>query len=109
MVVAGDFNDTPTSNPLASLLATPQLRDVFDVAELPTEDRWTYHFRSNEQIDYLLLSEAITKKFKKVTVERRGIADVDKFTSGSIKPFDTVTHWSNAASDHAGIVAEFDL
>lgn len=109
VVVAGDFNDTPTSDPLASLLATPQLRDVFDVAQLPTEDRWTYHFRSNEQIDYLLLSEALAKKFTKVTVERRGIADVDKFTSGSIKPFDTVTHWSNAASDHAGLVAEFDL
>ncbi len=109
VVVAGDLNDTPDSEPLAPLLATPRLTDAFEAAGVAEADRWTYHFRSNEQIDYLLLSDALTSKLQHIEVERRGIADVDKFTSGAIRPFDSVTHWSNAASDHAGVVAEFEL
>jgi endonuclease/exonuclease/phosphatase family metal-dependent hydrolase len=107
VVVAGDLNDTPDSKPLAPLIATPRLQDVFGASGTAQPDRWTYHFKSNEQIDYLFVSDALASKLEGVEVERRGIADVDKFTSGAIKPFDSVTHWSNAASDHAGVVAQF--
>jgi endonuclease/exonuclease/phosphatase family metal-dependent hydrolase len=107
VVVAGDLNDTPDSKPLAPLIATPRLQDVFEVSGTAQADRWTYHFKSNEQIDYLFVSDALASKLEGVEVERRGIADVDKLTSGAVKPFDSVTHWSNAASDHAGVVAQF--
>lgn len=111
VVVLGDFNDTPTSGPLAPLMTVDGLRDVFDavVPPVPVADRWTYHYRSNEQIDHVLVSEALAGHVKKVEVERRGIADLDRYTGGAQVSFDTVTSWRNAASDHAGIVATFSF
>ena len=111
MIVLGDFNDTPDSAPLEPLLTVEGLNDVFDVAkpEIPRERRWTYHYKKNEQIDYILISDALVAALEKVEVERRGIADLDDFSNGEQRSFETVTSWRNAASDHAAIVATFAL
>lgn len=117
VVVAGDMNDTPKSDPLKPLMDVP---DLFDVLKLQFGDdsskRWTYEYKGKfDQIDYVLVSKALKSKFKKAGVERRGIHDLENLTqstNGQIpveKEFDTVTHWTDAASDHGAVWAEFKL
>lgn len=107
VIVAGDLNDTPDSAPLAPLLTTDGLADVFDVAGQAADDRWTYHYKSNQQIDYLLVSKPLQSALTGVRVFRRGIWEVEKFSGGTETPYPGMTHWTHAASDHAAIVAEF--
>jgi endonuclease/exonuclease/phosphatase family metal-dependent hydrolase len=109
VIVAGDFNDTPDSDPLSPLLQLGHLYDVLALKFPDPRDRWTYHFKQNEQIDYLLVSEPLRAAFQDAGVNRRGIYDVDKYTGGAIKPYPTVTHPSNSASDHGAIWAEFEV
>jgi hypothetical protein len=48
-------------------------------------------------------------------VERRGMFNVKKLTTDANRAvkveeqFDTVTHWTNQASDHGAVWARFDL
>jgi endonuclease/exonuclease/phosphatase family metal-dependent hydrolase len=109
VVVAGDLNDTPDEHsPLRPLLDVPNL---FDVLELTFPDdpaaRWTYHYQAFEQIDYLLVSKPLKEALVDCQVERRGIYKLHELTGGAESEFDTITHWTNAASDHGAIVAEF--
>jgi len=116
VVVAGDFNDNPTSDPLQPLL---NIKDMYDVLELQFAPdpmkRWTYYFNGFEQIDFILVSKPLKERFRKAGVERRGIHKLKKLTvssNGSVdveKEYDTVTHWANAASDHGAVWAEFKL
>lgn len=115
VVVAGDLNDTPDSAPLAPLMALPDLHDVLEL-QFPDDpgERWTYHYRSFEQVDYLLVSTPLRDRFVKAGVERRGIASLERLTRASDavptqKEYDTVTRWTNAASDHGAVWAEFNL
>ena len=110
VAVCGDLNELPGSASLAPLLTgTPKLRNVFD--KLPAGAlRWTHRDDAvpsqNDQIDYLLVSEALFAKCEKVEIERRGIFRPGKPAS---ERFDTVTSNTTAASDHAAVWAEFDL
>jgi endonuclease/exonuclease/phosphatase family metal-dependent hydrolase len=97
VVVAGDFNDTPGSNPLKSLMNVSNLTDVLKTVN----PNWTYH-TGNEQIDYLLVSKPIADKLKAVGIERRGI-----FKPGNLS-FNEVTNKVTQASDHAAVYLEFD-
>lgn len=116
VIVAGDLNDTPDSNPLTPLTT---LADLHDVLELQfgndISKRWTYHYNAFEQIDYILVSKALKDVFVDAGVERRGLYNLKKRTtdSGGAVPieeqFDTVTHWTNQASDHGSVWARFDL
>ena len=117
VVVAGDMNDTPDSDALKPLM---QVANLFDVLELQfggaKEKRWTYEYNKKfDQIDYVLVSKPLKDKFKKAGVERRGIYQLEKLTkdaSGTLnveKQFDSVSHWTNAASDHGAVWAEFAL
>lgn len=116
VVVAGDLNDNPTSAPLQPLLTVADLYDVLEL-QFPNNraKRWTYHYDSFEQIDYLLVSRALRDAFSRAGVERRGIAGLRRLTTaanGQVDvetEFDSVTHWTNAASDHAAMWAEFNL
>jgi predicted extracellular nuclease len=115
VIVAGDLNDTPKSDPLKPLMNVPNLFDVLDV-QFPNQPKkcWTYHFQSFEQIDYILVSKPLKSKFVQAGVERRGMYDLKNLTANApgIDPetqFDKVTHWTNAASDHAAVWADFDL
>lgn len=124
VVVAGDFNDTPDSAALAPLLsdAPGQPSRLHDVLKLQfpaaPRKRWTYNSTRFEQIDFVLVSEALKSRFKRAGVFRTGMHDLEKLTSstGAVaagidkeKQYPTVTRWSNAASDHGAVWAEFDL
>lgn len=110
VIVCGDLNDTPRSKPLAPLLKdVPNLHDVLQLG-LPNEaDRWTYHYKKNEQIDYVLVSEPLRKAFRGAGVERRGIFGVEKYTGGAVQPYPEVKKPADAASDHGAVWADFEL
>lgn len=112
VVVAGDFNELPKSDSLSPLLKLPGLRNAFD--KLPaTEDRWTHRDDAipskNDQIDYLLVSDALWPRLDQVKIERRGIWGNTKKVREKYPPLPTVTGDTSAASDHAAVWADFDL
>lgn len=110
VIVCGDLNDTPGSQPLAPLVKqTPHLHDVLALGFPDAADRWTYHYRKNEQIDYILVSEPLRAAFRRAGVERRGIFGVEKYTGGATSPFDDVKKPADAASDHGAVWADFEL
>lgn len=110
VVVAGDMNDTPDRSPLKPLLGTANLFDVLKL-QFPNDPdkRWTYYYKSKDQIDYVLVSKPLKDAFQEAGVERRGIYNLKKITNGAEKSFSSVTHWTNAASDHGAVWAEFDV
>ncbi len=110
VVVAGDFNDTPDSATLAPLISLPGLNDVLEL-QFPNSvlDRWTYHYKKEEQIDYILISDALKARFKQGGVERRGVFDIEELTNGKVKRFPFIQEYKDSASDHAGVWAEFNL
>jgi len=102
VAVMGDLNDTPGSEALAPLLGRSNLHNVAEKID-DVGDRWTIEFRGQrEQIDYILASSALMEHFAGVAIERRGM-------TASENRFPEVTSEANAASDHAAMVAEFDL
>lgn len=101
VVVAGDMNDTPGSEPLKNLLSLPNLHDVLKSPKF-SGDRWTYH-TGNQQIDYVLVSQPIYDSLAKVGIERRGIFKKNNPT------FQQVTSKATQASDHAAVWAEFEI
>lgn len=110
VVVLGDFNDTPDSNPLKDLLATTHLFDVLKLKfGTDIEKTYTYFFKAKTQIDYVLVSRPLKDVFKDAGVERRGMFELNALSNGAEKRFDTVTAPSNAASDHAAVWADFDI
>ncbi len=112
VIVAGDFNELPSAESLAPLLQRTGLRNSFE--KLPNDaDRWTHRDDAtpskNDQIDYLLVSEGLWPRLRKVGIERRGIWATTKKTRDKYPPLTTVTGDRNSASDHAAIWADFDL
>jgi endonuclease/exonuclease/phosphatase family metal-dependent hydrolase len=116
VIVAGDLNDNPTNAPLQPLLT---VKNLFDVLERSFPDnpmkRWTYYYNKFEQIDFVLVSKPLIERLQKAGVERRGIYGLKKRTNESNglvdveEEYDSVTHWTNAASDHGAVWAEFDV
>ena len=100
VVVAGDLNSPPTSPSLAPLVNKRGLYNT--VLQLPASERSTYH-DGKQQIDYLLVSDALKKRLTRVHIERRGIY------SRKWAHYDTVTDQTSEASDHAAVVGEFNL
>ena len=100
LAVTGDLNDTPDSAALAPLLSKPGLNNVN--LELPADQRGTYS-TGNQQLDYLMVSDALKAGLKKVFIERRGVY------SKKWPIYDTVTSKKTAASDHSAVVADFQL
>ena len=110
VVVMGDFNDTPDSAPLQTLLNTQNLTDVLKLKfGNDIEKTYTYFFKKKLQIDYLLVSKPLKDAFKDAGVERRGMFELNTHSNGTEKRFDTVTSIANAASDHAGVWADFNI
>jgi endonuclease/exonuclease/phosphatase family metal-dependent hydrolase len=109
IAILGDFNDTPTSAPLAPLLTGTDLRDIsthpgFDDGGRPgTFGSMT----ASNRIDYLLLSPALFKKATGGGIWRLGAWGG---VNGTLWPhYDTVTKATDAASDHAAIYADVAL
>jgi len=112
VIVAGDFNELPDSDSLAPLLKLPGLHNSFE--KLPgNADRWTHRDDAvpskNDQIDYLLVSEALWPRLTNVGIERRGIWASAKKVCEKYPPLTTVTGDTSSASDHAAVWADFDL
>ncbi|MCI3269809.1 endonuclease/exonuclease/phosphatase family protein [Streptomyces cylindrosporus] len=104
VVVAGDLNDSPDSEPVEQLLATGA-RDVMS-PPVYTGDPGTYGtgHSLNQKIDYLLCSPELLGLVRHVDVERRGV-----WAPRTFKSFDTVTSKATEASDHAALYADVDL
>jgi endonuclease/exonuclease/phosphatase family metal-dependent hydrolase len=105
VIVAGDFNDFPTSAPLKPLVVDTDLADAMthpSYQGLPG----TYGTGSSEKqkIDYVLLSPALFAKVSAVGVERRGV-----WSSKPQNRFPEVTVPKEAASDHACMWVEVNI
>lgn len=95
VVVLGDFNDTPDSNPLQPLLAETDLTDIAQTSNFddgdPDEDRpGTFgNGTKSNKIDYLLLSPSLFDRVTGGGIFRKGVWGG---THGTLFPhFDTMT------------------
>lgn len=111
VAVLGDFNDSRNRPPntLRPLLGMKGLTDVLELQFADETDRWTYHYKKNEQIDFILVSDALKQAFKAAGVERRGMADLASNTTSGETPFPNVTGPADSASDHAAVWADFKV
>lgn len=107
VVVLGDLNDTPGSDPLAPLLQDGGPRDV---SEHPTfeDGGWpgTYTTgRAGNKIDYVLCSPRVFETITAAGMHRRGVWTA----SGRWEMYPTLTRSVDAASDHAALWVDVDL
>ncbi|GAB7035702.1 endonuclease/exonuclease/phosphatase family protein [Streptomyces sp. NPDC021749] len=104
VVVAGDLNDSPDSDPLQSLLAT-SLQDAMSHSSYAGAPGTFGTGQSLKQkIDYLMFSPELWDQVQAVDVERRGI-----FAPHTFKSFPTVTSKETEASDHGALYADLDI
>lgn len=110
VVVMGDFNDTPDSKPLQNLLNTQNLTNVLKLKfGKDINKTYTYFYKQKSQIDFILVSKPLKDAFADAGVERRGMFELNNLSNGTESRFPTVTASSNAASDHAGVWADFNI
>jgi endonuclease/exonuclease/phosphatase family metal-dependent hydrolase len=108
IVIAGDLNDTPKSKTLAPLLAKTDLKDAGAHKDFVWGERFGTYDTGNDQFDYLLLSPALSKRFKAGGVNRKGVWHGPKVKNPwAMLP--TLTKEDQAASDHAAVWVELDL
>lgn len=100
VAVTGDFNSGSASPSLAPLLGKAGMYNVNE--ELPAGERGTYR-TGKDQLDYILVSDALKEKLGSVHIERRGV-----FTAKGNK-YPTVTNRRTEASDHAAVVATVNV
>jgi endonuclease/exonuclease/phosphatase family metal-dependent hydrolase len=107
VAVLGDLNDSPQRAPqcLAPLLRLPGLSDVLALQFVIPDDRWTSHRRRNEQLDYILVSDALRACFRLAGTERRGMPDLERNSIARERPFAT----RGTASSRAAVWADFEL
>lgn len=112
VVVLGDLNDTPESDPLSPLMTLDGLTDALASPVGPPEDaRWSYRFRNEfNQIDYLLVSDPLAAALTSAGLERRGMPpQALEGSNAGVQSFPTIQNWRNAGSDHAAVFADFEL
>ncbi|MEO1703818.1 MAG: endonuclease/exonuclease/phosphatase family protein [Pseudomonadota bacterium] len=111
VIVLGDLNDTPASDPLSPLLSMPALTDALELEGLPDAARWSYVYEGRaQQIDYILVSDGLRGSFRSAGLERRGMPP--EYLAGqtpTVSAFPTIDNWRNAGSDHAAIFADFEI
>lgn len=109
VVVLGDLNDTPDSDPLSPLIGGTDLKDVSDHPRFRSDGRpGTFaNGTAGNKIDYILLSPTLFANVTDGTVLRKGVWGGK---NGTLFPhYETMTKSVHAASDHAALVAEVDL
>jgi endonuclease/exonuclease/phosphatase family metal-dependent hydrolase len=109
VAVIGDFNDTPDSDPLASLIQSTDLKDITTHQNFNDGGRpGTFgNGTASNKIDYILLSPALFQKATGGEIFRMGVWGGK---NGTLFPhFPEITKVIEAASDHAAIVAEINL
>jgi endonuclease/exonuclease/phosphatase family metal-dependent hydrolase len=109
VVVVGDLNDTPDSEPLAPLLTGTDLRDISAHPDFDDGGRpGTYGYcTARNKLDYILLSPALFATATGGGIFRRGVWGGRRGTLWPI--YDTMTSPVHAGSDHAAIYADLDL
>jgi endonuclease/exonuclease/phosphatase family metal-dependent hydrolase len=110
VAVLGDFNDTPTSAPLAPLLgAGSDLRDVSVHPGFVNDGRpGTFaNGTASGKIDYILLSPALFARVQQAGVWRKGVWGGTHGTLWEIYP--EMTKAVHAASDHAAVWVDLDI
>jgi endonuclease/exonuclease/phosphatase family metal-dependent hydrolase len=109
VVVLGDLNDAPDSNPLAALRTDTDLRDISQLPAFTSDGRpGTYeNGTKSDKIDYILLSPALQQRVTGGAIFRKGVWGGK---NGTLFPhYPTITQPVQAASDHAAIFADIDL
>lgn len=112
IAIAGDFNDTPDSEPLAPLLKNgSNLTDVMAHPRFEIDDPnrpGTYgNGTKSGKLDYILMSPKLSAKIIKAGIERRGVWGGKH---GTLFPhFEEMKSEKDAASDHAALWVEIDL
>ena len=109
--VVGDLNDTPTSSPLAPLLAQTDLRDVTESPAFTPDPNGRPGTHSNgtasSKIDYVLLSPALFNSVTGGGIFRCGVWGGK---NGTLFPhYPTMKSKADQASDHAAIFADVAL
>jgi endonuclease/exonuclease/phosphatase family metal-dependent hydrolase len=105
VVLAGDFNDTPDSDPIRPLCSSTLFSDVMKHPDYPADRPGTFGTGlASGKLDYLMLSSALWSQLTGVGLERRG-----SYHPGTWTPFDTVTSKKNEASDHHLVYADIML
>ena len=109
VVVLGDLNDTPESEPLAPLLTGTDLRDISEHPGFDDGGRpGTYGYcTARNKLDYVLLSPALFAAAVGGGISRRGVWGGRRGTLWPI--YDTMTKAVHAGSDHAAIYADLNL
>jgi len=109
VVVLGDLNDTPTSDPLAPLLCDTDLRDISSHPAFDDSGRpGTYGYcTARNKLDYVLLSPPLFARATGGGIFRKGVWGGRRGTLWPI--YDTMTRAVHAGSDHAAIYADIDL
>lgn len=104
VLLGGDLNDTPDSEPLQALWARG-FKDVQDHPSYPTDRPGTYDTgTAGNKIDYLIMSPKLRAALVDTGIERRG-----SFHPKIWEPFDTVKKKAHEASDHHLVWADFEL
>ncbi len=68
------------------------VHDVFDLAAIPADERWTYYYGGapvadrKTQIDYMFVSEALRPFVGNVKIHRRGMSAVADGKIPGIRP-----------------------
>jgi endonuclease/exonuclease/phosphatase family metal-dependent hydrolase len=109
VVVLGDLNDTPASDPLKPLLQDTDLRDIATHPSFSSDGRpGTYaNGTESQKIDYVLLSPALYSHVTGGATFRQGVWGGK---NGTLFPhYPTMTSSVHAASDHAAIYADVDI
>ena len=109
VVVVGDLNDTPDSEPLAPLLGGTDLQDIAEHPRFVSDGRpGTYgNGTKGSKLDYVLLSPALFDRVTGGGVFRKGVWGGEHGTLWEIYP--TMTAAVHAASDHAALFADIDV
>jgi endonuclease/exonuclease/phosphatase family metal-dependent hydrolase len=109
LVVLGDFNDTPGSDPLAPLLGGTDLKDITTHPKFKSDGRpGTFENGTQaDKIDYVLLSPALFARVTGGAIFRKRVWGGK---NGTLWPhYPTMNSPVQAASDHAAIYADLDL
>jgi endonuclease/exonuclease/phosphatase family metal-dependent hydrolase len=109
VAVIGDLNDTPDSDPLSPLIQGTDLKDISVHSNFNDGGRpGTFgNGTASNKIDYVLLSPELFARATGGETFRMGVWGG---TNGTLFPhFSEITKASEAASDHAAVIAEINL
>ncbi len=107
VIVAGDFNDDPSSRALDDVLVHTNLKDAMSLPMYSGYPGTYQHANASQKLDYLLFSPALVSGVTKVDLDRRGFYAPNKW-----KSFDNLTPQTKdryQASDHHCLWADITL